>query len=285
MTRTKFGRGGLFSTEERDIALTLTEPGAIRSALLVAYRFDGKVLIPDTLYRTQFHGRPWGNIVRGGDGAYYCTAYFDTEADGLREDAAGAKAEKPRYAPRFNRTVILRSTDEGRSWVEYGVVAKVPPPPGERPDWAGFEGFNEGSLAFLLDGRLYAVYRTGGSGKMIGHGWSSDNGRTWTEPASIGFTGVAPRVHRLSSGILALSTGRPGPVVLRFNLDGKGEKWSHDTTLYTDMSSRYTDLVELSPGHLLVVYDHLPYGWMEIPFPDRDARNLIYGTFVDITLE
>jgi len=48
------------------------------------------------------------------------------------------------------------------------------------------------------------------------------------------------------------------------------------------MSTRYTDLTEVSPGKLLVVYDHVPYGWFEIPFADRDARNIIYGTFVTV---
>jgi hypothetical protein len=280
-TLTKYGRGGRFSSEDRDVTLTLTEPAHNALSWLFDYRFDGKVLVSDTRFTTQFHWRPWGNIVTGAHGELYCSAYFTAQVDSEREESAAAHSAQPRHAPRFNRDVLLRSTDGGRSWTEHGRIAVLPA--GARAPWVGFEGFNEGSLAVLPDGRLYAVYRTGGSGGMIGHGWSSDGGKTWTEPASMGFAGVAPRVHRLSNGMLVLVTGRPGPVVLRFNVDGTGKEWSHPITIYSDLSTRYTDVAEVSPGKLLVVYDHVPYGWFEIPFADRDARNIIYGTFVTVS--
>jgi len=287
-TMTKFGRGGRFSSEDRDVTITLHEPAHIDAAWLFDYRFDGKVLVADTRFGTQFHGRPWGNIVQDKNGYYYCTAYFNTEADGQRELAAGKASKEPRYAPRFNRCVVLRSTDNGKNWVERGVLASIPAT-GDRPDWVGFEGYNEGSLAVLPDGRLFGICRTGGrvasggsQGGTINHAWSSDGGKTWTAPASIGFGGVAPRVHRLASGALAVVTGRPGPVTLHINPDGRGEQWLKPITIYSEMSSRYCDFIEVSPGKLLVVYDHLPYGWMEIPFADREARNIIYGTFVDL---
>lgn len=280
-TLTKFGRGGRASSEDRDVALTLTEPAHNAASWLFDYRFDGKNPVSDTRFTSQFHWRPWGNIVQGRGGELYCSAYFTAQSDAEREeDAANQKNVEARLALRFNRDVLLRSTDGGKSWVQYGTIAVLPA--GDRPAWVGSEGYNEGSVAFLPDGRLYAVYRTGGRSGTIGHGWSSDGGKTWTAPASIGFAGVAPRVHRLSNGMLAMVTGRPGPVVLRFNLDGTGREWSHPVTLYSEMSTRYTDLTEVSPGKLLVVYDHVPYGWFEIPFADRDARNIIYGTFVTV---
>jgi hypothetical protein len=143
----------------------------------------------------------------------------------------------------------------------------------------GSEGQDEGSLAALSDGRLYAVYRTGG---MIGNSWSSDGGKTWTAPASIGFKGVAPRLHRLRNGMLAMVTGRPGPVVLWFNRDGNGEHWANPVTIFTGRSTHYADLTEVRPGKLLVVYDSIPYGWYEIPYADRETKNTIFGTFVDL---
>jgi hypothetical protein len=280
LTMTQFGRGGRWTSEDRDIALTLRLPGLISPAWLFDYRFDGKVPVPDTRFDTQLDGRPWGNIVQAPNGDYLCSAYF-TEGDDIRREVDESKrAKEPRFARMFNRDILLRSTDGGRSWKEYGTIAALPV--GDRPAWVGPEGFNEGSLAFLADGRLYAVYRTSGRTGTIGHGWSADGGKTWTTPASIGFAGVAPRVHRLSNGMLVLVTGRPGPVVLHFNLDGTGREWSRAVTIYTDMSTRYCDVAEVSPGKLLVVYDHVPYGWQEIPFADRDARNIIYGTFVAV---
>jgi len=279
-TLTKFGRGGRFSCEDRDVVFTLRQPARIGPTWLFDYFFDGKVPVPDTRILKQFDGRPWGNIIRDRDGALLCSAYFTTAADQRRLDLEASKLDKPEEVPWLNRDALLRSTDGGRTWMEYGTIAALSP--GARPGWVGKEGFNEGSLAQLSDGRLYAVYRTGGREGMIGNGWSSDGGKSWTEPAPIGFQGVAPRLHRMSNGMLILVTGRPGPVVLRFNLDGNGKIWSHSVTIYSEMSTRYTDAVEIAPGKLLVVYDHVPYGWYEIPFADRDARNIIYGTYVDV---
>jgi hypothetical protein len=80
-----------------------------------------------------------------------------------------------------------------------------------------------------------------------------------------------------------------------FSLDGTGEKWSHVTKVFDpgktsldsesnlrDRSSYYVDFIEVQPGKLLVIYDYMPYGWYEIPFADRKAKNVIYGTFVEV---
>ena len=136
----------------------------------------------------------------------------------------------------------------------------------------------------LADGRLFAIFRTGGDG-FIGAAWSSDDGHEWTSPISLPYKGVALRVRRLSNGVLACSTGRPGPVVLMFSPDGTGEKWSHVTTIFTEKSTHYTDFVEVAPGRLLVVYDSIPFGWYNIPCADKKSRNAIYCTFVDVRKE
>ncbi|MEQ1862925.1 MAG: sialidase family protein [Chthoniobacteraceae bacterium] len=282
-TLTKFFRGGRASSQDRDVPITLREPSREAQTYLHAY---GKEKVPDTRITGQFGGRVWGNIIRGADGELLCTAYFTTLQDAKRSSAAAHAPKDEEIKPDaeapkgFNRIVLLRSDDGGKSWAERGVIAAVPE--GARLPWIGSEGFNEGTLSLLPDRRLYAVYRSGGLDGMIGHGWSSDGGKTWTAPASIGFHGVAPRLRRLSSGALALATGRPGPVELRLNSDGHGAKWSKPVTIFTGKSTRYCDTVEVEPGRLLVVYDSVPYGWHPIPFSDRNARNRILGTFVQI---
>jgi hypothetical protein len=145
----------------------------------------------------------------------------------------------------------------------------------------GREGPCETGLVRLADKRLYTIFRTGGEGFM-GHAWSADDGKTWTKPASTPYQGVAVRVRRISSGMLACTTGRPGPVVVMFSAEGTGEKWSGITPLFEGKSTCYTDFIEVEPGKLLVVYDSVPYGWHPIPFSDRDSRNVIYGTFVEV---
>jgi hypothetical protein len=44
-------------------------------------------------------------------------------------------------------------------------------------------------------------------------------------------------------------------------------------------------MVEVEPGKLLVVYDHLPFveGWGLNPENNPGAVNTIYGTFVRVT--
>jgi hypothetical protein len=83
--------------------------------------------------------------------------------------------------------------------------------------------------------------------------------------------------------MLALVTGRPGPVALRYNPDGNGEHWSQPIIIFTGKSTHYADFTEVAPGRLLIVYDSTPYGWQEIPFPERDTKNRILGTFVTFT--
>ena len=78
----------------------------------------------------------------------------------------------------------------------------------------------------------------------MGQAWSSDDGKTWTEPVSTGLKAVAPRTLLLSNGVLACTYGRPGPVTIMFSLDGTAEKWSQHTEIFSGMSTRYTDLIE-----------------------------------------
>ncbi len=274
---TRYGQGGRHVDIDLEVAFQTAEPAATWPTWLFAYAFDHKAPPePDTHILSQFGGRPWGNIIHGPHGELLCFCYYTSQADDQRRQIEAQKAAKPQRYHLHN--VVLRSDDGGHAWHEIGKVASVPWE--AKPDWMGDEGCGEGSLALLPDGRLYAVYRTGGKGGIIGNAWSSDGGKTWTPPAPIGFAGVAPRLHRLSNGMLALSTGRPGPVVLHLNPDGRGEKWTEAITVYSEMSTRYTDVLEVEPGKLLVVYDHVPYGWHEIPYSDRDARNIIYGTVV-----
>jgi hypothetical protein len=144
----------------------------------------------------------------------------------------------------------------------------------------GEEGPNEAALVRLPSGRLYCLFRTGNGG-YLGEAWSADDGRTWTQPVSTGFVGVAPHLRLMKDGLLVCSTGRPGPVVVMFSSD-EGKKWTNITPIFSGKSTRYTDLIEVKPGKLLVVYDSVPYGWHPIPPSDKSAKNTIYGTFVKV---
>jgi hypothetical protein len=178
---------------------------------------------------------------------------------------------------KYNRSLLMKSMDGGLSWSYLSTIAKVDEP------WPGMgdEGPVEPGLARLADGRLICLLRTGSDGLMY-QTWSADDGRTWEAAVSTGVKGVAPQVGLLANGVLACTYGRPGPVSIMFSLDGTGKIWSHHTAIFKEMSTRYTGFLEVVPNRLLVVYDHVPYGWKPIPSSDRSSMNEIYGTFVDV---
>jgi hypothetical protein len=101
----------------------------------------------------------------------------------------------------------------------------------------------------------------------------------------------------MESGLLALCTGRPEPVSVRFSPDG-GVTWINQTQVAKSdevnlpdkpyarqKSTCYTGMVEVEPGKLLVVYDHLPFvqGWGLNPDNEPTAVNSIQGTFLKVT--
>jgi len=202
---TEYRRGGMEVRQVRDAVLRLREPAQLMPAMLfdLGARDTSKLeQVPEV--------NPWGAILEGLNGDLLTTVYYITEKD-----------------KRQRRLVLVRSPDQGRTWDEFGVIAGLAP--GETPwNWMGEDGPSEAAIVRLADRRLYSIFRTGGSAYM-GHSWSSDDGRTWTRPASTGFKGVAPHLRRLSNGVLACTYGRPGPVTIMFSMDGAGRNWSQIT--------------------------------------------------------
>jgi hypothetical protein len=254
---TRFSRGGMEITQIRDALLRLRFPVQLEPMVL----FDLGTRDVSKL-ETAPEVTPFGAIIDGLNGDLLTTAYCKAKEDDRQE------------------VVLLRSKDRGKSWDECGVIAGLAA--AEKPTtWMGDEGPNETSIVRLADDRLFAIFRTGGNA-LLGKTWSSDDGVTWARPVSIGFKGVSPHLRKLSNGLLACTTGRPGPVTILFNTDGRGESWSRPTELFNGRSTCYSDVVEFAPGRLFVVYDSVPYGPHQIPYSDRSARNTIFGTFVEI---
>lgn len=96
----------------------------------------------------------------------------------------------PELAPLRGANVFV-SADEGRTWSRRGAV-RFP-----KPSW------DEHMFVELKDGRLWMLARTG-AGTM--QAFSSDGGRTWTEPSFPTFKHPAARFHvrRLASGRILL---------------------------------------------------------------------------------
>jgi len=254
---TRFSRGGMEFDQVRDARIRLSEPALSKPPTVMATgRKDSTKL--DAVYEAN----PWGAIVVGPGGEWLTTFYYMTERE-----------------PRQQRLVLIRSTDEGRSWEEDATIATLQPSD-TSSTWMGKDGPNEAALVRLSKDRLLCLFRTG-SNDYMGEAWSADNGKTWTVPVSSGFKGVAPHLRLLSDGLLASTYGRPGPVTIMLSAD-EGKTWTNVTPIFDGMSTHYTDLIEVEPGKLLVVYDNTPYGPKAIPSSDTSSKNAIYGTFVEI---
>jgi len=271
LTLTKWSRGGMEFQQWRDVHLHFPEPMLMSPTNTIDRQ------VADGLLTEYPEATAWGAIVHG-----------------LNGDLLAVVEAKTVARPKYYRDVLICSHDMGKTWEQRSVVAAVEPEDKPWP-WMGQEGPNEAALVRLADGRLLTVFRTGPQGNAGEYGnmgltWSSDDGKSWTPPVAAPFRGVAPRVRRLSNGMLALTTGRPAPVTVRFSLDGNGKEWTEPTTIAENHlqqlaggSTHYTDFIEIAPGELLVVYDHVPYGWLDIPFPDWAAKNAIRATFVEVS--
>ncbi len=256
-TLTKWSAGGRHFTQVRDAIFQLTQPvGFSKTQLYGKDHRDAELTrVPQV--------NPYGPILKNPDGSWIAPIEFRPE--GEKDTQLG----------------VIRSVDNGQTWNQISTIATSHGPDGKRLAWVGDEGPDESSFVHLADGRLYSIFRTGNHG-YLGQSWSSDDGKTWTAPTSTGFKGVAPKLRRLSNGVLACTTGRPGPVSIMFSVDGTGKTWSHLTPIFSGMSTRYTDFVELSPGHLLMIYDSVPYSWDPIPEADPTSINRVLATFVDV---
>ena len=176
------------------------------------------------------------------------------------------------------RNMILASDDEGRTWNYLSTVADASDLP------KGAEGPNEISMIQLADGDLMTVFRVGSGREWnLRRAYSHDQGQTWSKAEAIPAFSVEPSLVRTANGTIVLSSGRPG-IRLWISTDPRAEKWqdidivelhnrwapdkSHSIGSYHSktpsgelaaapswQTSSYTEIVEVSPNRLLLVYD------------------------------
>lgn len=173
-------------------------------------------------------------------------------------------------------TAWVKSTDNCATWSVVSVIASgVPEGDYKKPD-----GYCEPTVAKTRDGSLLCVMRIG-SYLPLCQSRSLDNGATWSKPVPLpGLTStesesVDPELQVMSSGVLALSYGRPNDEIA-FSTDGSGYNWDHHATTYIGDTTGYTGLVETAPGRLLVVADQGRLGAKEVA---------IWARFIDVHLK
>ena len=177
---------------------------------------------------------------------------------------------------------VLAKSSNGLDWE---VVSVIVPADCELP---GKDGPTETALLRLKDGRLMCVFRLQ-SNHPFGQTWSSDEGKTWSEPSRMPeqLFSVEPRGLVTAEGAILLVGGRPG-IYLWVNEDGSGNSWEtvdmmrHHNAFVPDEPIRepqhttaYTDIIELGANDYLYIYDRIPCGWSAIP-DDSSLTNSVW---------
>jgi len=168
-------------------------------------------------------------IIRLSDGRLMATMYGNYQGDSEMADGYPVALNL-----RKRRTVVVFSSDRGRSWgdpvtVAYGVMLGRGPDPDTRVlsyelvPAITQEGFCEADLVRAPNGDILCAMRSGG---RIGVGKvpifptpmylsrSADEGKTWTPPVPMADRGVCPSLIALDSGVIVCAYARPGGGVL-----------------------------------------------------------------------
>jgi Neuraminidase (sialidase) len=151
------------------------------------------------------------------------------------------------------RIGVCESTDDGQTW---RWLAEIPSRPGD-----SHVDYHELHAAEAADGRLIAHIRNHNRAneRETLQSESTDGGRTWSVPHSIGVWGLPSHLLRLRDGRLLMSYGyRRDPFGNQARLsDDHGRTWSEPMTLSDDGASGdlgYPSTVELDGGTLLTVW-------------------------------
>jgi len=152
-----------------------------------------------------------------------------------------------------NRIGVCQSTDDGQSWTW---LATVPTRPGDR-----HQNYHELHGVEAADGRLVVQLRnhnTANAGETL-QTHSTDGGKTWAVPYSIGVWGLPSHLLRLKDGRLLMSYGHRRPpygVQARVSED-HGKSWSQPLVIAGDGIGGdlgYPSTVQLADGSLLTVW-------------------------------
>jgi hypothetical protein len=180
----------------------------------------------------------------------------------------------------LDRSILMRSTDCGRSWRYYSTIGYDPT--------VGGEGLNEPCMVRLANQNLFCFMRNE-SGKPMFHARSTDDGKTWSKPERMpekyASMSVHPDLTLMGNGILAWRAGRP-KCQLAFATVPDGTSWTDPVTIFAGRSNGsvfdcgstgYGAIREVAPDTLLYVHDITPAGWN---MPERGAFHQIVERFI-----
>jgi hypothetical protein len=158
------------------------------------------------------------------------------------------------------RVIVVRSSDQGRTWLYQGTVSHEHEDP--NPELPGmFAGFTESSIAELANGQLLCILRSQGSHlpseyRPLYISWSNDVGKTWTTPVPTQpyLMNILPTLVTLDNGVVAAVYGRPG-VHVAFSTDN-GHTWGNRISFShtkVGLCTGQVDGRQIAPNRLAVV--------------------------------
>ena len=171
---------------------------------------------------------PYSPITRYSDGTLL-QFYYHVQT------VAGGSVES--NAERRDRSLAIRSTDDGRTWTGPYYL-----------DPANFDS-NECMGVECSDGSIVAFARTLRAPFM----WmsrSGDKGLTWSRQAPSDCTGECPQLLRHSSGVLIMGSRGAG-IFMKTSVD-EGRSWSRETRV--SLCSGMMGLTEMKDGRVLLVF-------------------------------
>ena len=171
---------------------------------------------------------PYSPITRYSDGTLLQFYYH-------LQTVAGGSVES--NAERRDRSLAIRSTDDGRTWTG--------------PYYLDPENFdsNECMGVECGDGSIVAFARTLRAPFM----WmsrSGDKGLTWSRQVPSDCTGECPQLLRHSSGVLIMGS-RGNGIFMKTSVD-EGRRWSRETRV--SLCSGMMGMTEMKDGRVLVVF-------------------------------
>ena len=220
----------------------------------VTWRQKGDLIIPENIVNKDFV--LYSHRKRLSDGMVIITGY----------EAKVPSGKQGTNANRLDRSVLLKSRDDGYTW--------------EKPMYFDKNNFdhNECEVVEAAPGRLVAFMRTLRASNM----WmsrSDDRGQTWTSLVQSDVTGECPYLLRHSNGILIMYLrirGSDGGIFVRLSHDD-GKTWSKTYRL-TATWGNMIDMTEMEDGSIFLVGDE---GW-GIPSYARGIFFRIEGEGIDI---
>lgn len=156
------------------------------------------------------------------------------------------------------RVGVSESLDDGKTWKW---LSQIPTREGDDPS-----DYHELHAVELADKRIIVQIRNHNAqnSRETLQCESSDGGRTWTQPVSIGVWGLPSHLLRLRDGRILMTYGyRRSPYGNQARLSEDGRRWSEPLTVSDDGASGdlgYPSTVQLSDGTMVSIWYELPRG-------------------------